>query len=276
MLARRADDLGFESIWIGEHLIRPDAPTGAYPYGAGDHISRYPILDPFHLVSIGGVATSRVTLGIGVLVLPLWDPVLFLRSLRTSALTCRGRFALGVGVGWWEQEFAVLGQDFSSRGRRCDQMLRAASNALSLGQVSAGDGAPIGRLFDTGIGEPATPPVELVIGGDSRAAQRRAAEFGGGWYAHDAPPDALRAAHLRIRAAVRPAPAGFTPGRWTVRVDEESTAEHIARLLGAGVERVVVSIGEKGVRRSVGELADHMQLLTQKCLAAERTIGAAE
>lgn len=244
-LARQAERLGFDSVWGGEHIVRPVAPSGGYPYGTGSHIQHYAIYDPFHLAVVAALSAPRLTVGVGVAILPLWEPSLFVRSVRTAALACDGRLVLGVGVGWWREEFEAMSAEFAGRGKRCDEVLKLMAGALADGVLRSPDGSVVGRLYDPSIGEPVTPPVELLIGGDSGAARRRAARFGGGWYSHRNTDDEMARFSAEIKAAVCPAPSGFAPGMWTVRVDQDIALAEVDGLFDLGVQRVVVSVGEK-------------------------------
>lgn len=239
-LAMLAENVGLESIWRGEHLLRPlDGFTG-YPYGPGDHLGTYAVLDPLHLVTAAAVVTERIVIGAGVLILPLWDPLLLARAVRTAALACRGRLAIGVGVGWSEPEFALAGKSFAERGITTDRLLQLLSEAMSSGVVQAPGGAAY--LFDPAVGDPPTPAIELLVGGDSPPALRRASRFGGGWYGHL---DQVDLVEQRMRSLDRWASAtvpGFARGKRTVRVPGDTDPAVIGRLADVGVERIIVPL----------------------------------
>lgn len=239
-LARVAENAGLESIWRGEHVMRPTEGFSGYPYGEGDHLSSYAILDPLQLATAAGVATERVRIGVGVLLVPLWDTWLLARSLRTAALACRGRLVLGVGVGWSRQEFEVLGRSFGTRGRDTDDRLVMLGDAMATGVVQA-EGRR-GKLFDQGAGEPETPGIELIVGGDSTAALRRAKRFGGGWYGHHDDTAMLRERLDSLDESLRVDPSGFTAGRRTIRVPGEVTRAQVSELAELGFERVIVPL----------------------------------
>lgn len=109
--ARRAEALGFDSLWVIDHLfVSPPSYRVAF-------------LDPITALTVAAGATERVRLGTGVVVLPLRDPVLTAKALATLDALSEGRLIFGAGVGWDQQEFDACQIDRSSRGRRMDEML---------------------------------------------------------------------------------------------------------------------------------------------------------
>jgi probable F420-dependent oxidoreductase len=163
-LAQAAEELGYDSIW------------------AGDHISyRNPILDIVVALSTFAAVTERITLGAGIVLLPLRHPSVVAKELASVDYVSGGRVILGVGVGGeGEKDFAV-GVDPRERGARTDEAMRAL-RALFGEQPASFQG----RFFSfTGIEiqprsfQPGGPP--LWVGGRSEAAIRRAAELGDGW-----------------------------------------------------------------------------------------------
>src|SRR5439155_15572917 len=109
--ARRAEDVGFDSVWVFDHLF--DAPPSY----------RVVFMEPLTTLATVVSATRRVTLGTGILILPLRDPVLTAKEVANLDATSGGRVVLGVGVGWDEKEFRALRIPKETRGRRMDEML---------------------------------------------------------------------------------------------------------------------------------------------------------
>lgn len=109
--ARRAEDLGFDSVWVFDHLF--DAPPSY----------RVVFLEPATTLALVIGATRRVTIGTGILVLPLRDPVLTAKEFANLDVLSDGRLVLGVGVGWDAREFQACGVPKVTRGRRMDEML---------------------------------------------------------------------------------------------------------------------------------------------------------
>jgi probable F420-dependent oxidoreductase len=109
--ARQAEELGFDSLWVFDHLLEsPPSYKAAF-------------LEPATTLAFAALATRRVTIGTGVLVLPLRDPVLTAKTFANIDLLSGGRLIFGVGVGWAETEFKASQVALAERGRRMDEML---------------------------------------------------------------------------------------------------------------------------------------------------------
>jgi len=109
--ARRAEDVGFDSLWVIDHLF--DAPPSY----------RVVYMEPITSLALVAGATRRIRLGTGILILPLRDPVVTAKAIANLDVTTGGRLIFGVGLGWDEKEFAACQIDKSTRGRRMDEML---------------------------------------------------------------------------------------------------------------------------------------------------------
>ncbi|HKP19632.1 MAG TPA: TIGR03619 family F420-dependent LLM class oxidoreductase, partial [Gaiellaceae bacterium] len=164
-VAARAEELGYDSIW------------------AGDHISyRNPILDIVVALSTFAAVTERITLGAGIVLLPLRHPSVVAKEFASLDYVSGGRVILGVGVGGeGAKDFEAVGVPVRERGARTDEALRALRALFGEQQASFG-----GRFFSfDGISieprpaQPGGPP--LWVGGRSEAALRRAATLGDGW-----------------------------------------------------------------------------------------------
>jgi probable F420-dependent oxidoreductase len=163
-LARTAEELGYDSIW------------------AGDHISyRNPILDIVVALSTFAAATARITVGAGIVLLPLRHPSIVAKEFASLDHVSGGRVILGVGVGGESaKDFEAVGIDPRERGARTDEAMRA------LRKLFRGRASFSGRFFsfeeveiEPGPAQPGGPP--LWVGGRSPAAIRRAANLGDGW-----------------------------------------------------------------------------------------------
>jgi probable F420-dependent oxidoreductase len=163
-LAQAAEELGYASIW------------------AGDHISyRNPILDIVVALTIFATVTERITIGAGIVLLPLRHPSVVAKEFASLDHVSGGRVILGVGVGGESaKDFEAVGIDPRERGARTDEAMRA------LRELFRGRASFSGRFFsfqdieiEPGPAQPGGPP--LWVGGRSPAAIRRAASLGDGW-----------------------------------------------------------------------------------------------
>jgi probable F420-dependent oxidoreductase len=220
--ARAAEDAGFESIWVGDHIALPeDAPDDAYD-------ARLEALVTLaHLAAV----TQRVRLAVGVIVLPQRQPVLLAKQLTSIDVLSGGRLIVGLGVGYLDAELRALGASLADRGARTDEYIAAMRTLW--------DEAPPsfeGRFvaFSGVMQRPRpiqSPHPPIVIGGESPAAYRRA-RAAGGWYGWESTPEQVAAAreHLGdgIEITVTPSPPG--------PID----ADVVRRYAEAGVHRLVL------------------------------------
>ena len=182
-----AEQAGFDSGWVTDHVVVP--PEHAPIYGT--------IAEA--LVSLGFLAgrTERLQLGVSALVVPLRNPLVVLKQLTTLDLLSGGRIVTAVAAGWMEGEFALLGADFASRGRRLDEWVRPHRRRSSRCPARSSSRSGEGWLAPALV-RPGGP--ELWIAGVSRATIRRAA-LTGVWHPVALQPDELRtmAAEFRDR-----------------------------------------------------------------------------
>jgi len=126
-IAERSEALGLDSLWLSAHVILPPQVKSGYVLIPGrmhpEHWKeRY--WEPFTVMSYLAGITSRITLGTSVVVLPMHNPFELAKQVAEVDQLSGGRFVFGVGVGWFEEEFEVLNQDFGNRGRRTDEALQ--------------------------------------------------------------------------------------------------------------------------------------------------------
>lgn len=186
--AQRAEELGYSSVWVGDHVCLPARQESAYPYGDDPDRYEVPSDRPFleAMVTLGFVAavTSRVTLGVSVGIIPYRHPLLWAKSLATIQRLSGDRLILGAGVGWLEEEFAALGVDYRLRGALTDDSLALLQAAWQSSPVSYK-----GQFFEVRdmyvvppVRDAGMPPV--WVGGNGSIALKRTARFGDVWHPH--------------------------------------------------------------------------------------------
>jgi probable F420-dependent oxidoreductase len=215
--ARAAEDAGFESLWVGDHVALPlDAPDDAYD----------PRLEAVVTLAHLTALTERVKLALGVIVLPQRQPVLLAKQLASLDVLSRGRLIVGLGVGYVEAELRALGASLADRGARTDEYL-AAMLALWDEPIPTFQGDFV--RFSGVLERPRPvqrPHPPIVIGGESAAAFRRARRAGGGWYGWQLQPEQVPDAVAGLEISITP------PGP----LDRDT----VARYADAGVDRLVV------------------------------------
>ena len=184
-IAQRAEDLGFDSVWVSDHIILPREVSSFYPYSA-DGVATFtadqPYYEPISTLNFLAGCTHRVRLGTHVLILPYRNPVLTAKMLATLDVLSGGRLILGAGVGWMEEEFRALDLDtFAQRGAVTNDYIRLFK------ELWTNDNPEFhGEYYDVAGAGFLPKPVQdphppIWIGGHTGPAIRRAAELGDGW-----------------------------------------------------------------------------------------------
>jgi probable F420-dependent oxidoreductase len=180
-----ADRCGFSTLWSGEHVVMVDRPDSPYPYASDGRIavpSDADWLDALVTLAFVAALTSRVRIGTGILLLPQHNPLLVAKQAASLDVLSKGRFVLGVGIGWSSEEFAALGIPFRGRARRNREYVEAI-RTLWLGGESSYDGEFVHfdrvRCYPKPSGNRRIP---VVLGGNSDAALDRVVAYGDGWY----------------------------------------------------------------------------------------------
>ena len=203
-----------------------------------------PFLDPMIVLAHVAAATTRVRLGIGIYMLALRDAVLVGRTLASLDVLSGGRLDLATGLGWTEDEYRFTGNDWKTRGKRCNELIRALRVLFETETPEFH-----GTFFDFDpIGfapKPVQQPLPIHIGGGGLPAMRRAATLGDGWYGETtAIPEVER---LRAEAGRADLPFEYS----TISLGPVPLAE-LEAMAEQGVHRVVVTpwpgrrVGEVG------------------------------
>ena len=184
-LATRAEEFGFDHVWVSDHVVVPTKIDSPYPYsstGASPFDRRQPYCEPLAALGYLAGCTQHIKLGTHVLVLPYREPVLTAKIVSTLDYMSGGRIILGVGVGWMEEEFKALGLNtFAERGAVSDEYIRIFKELWTnedpefQGRYHQFSGI---EFYPKPIQEPHPP---IWVGGHTPAALRRAAQLGDGW-----------------------------------------------------------------------------------------------
>jgi probable F420-dependent oxidoreductase len=230
--AMRAEELGYDDVWVSDHLVVP----ASQPYPA-------PLLaDPLVSLSFAAAVTDTIGLGTSVLVGPQYaSPLQLANTLATIDHCSNGRLTVGIGIGWSELEYKALGAPFDHRGDRLDEIIDLLRDAW--GDDPATHEGTYYPFEDMHVLPKPVGSVPIWVGGGSEAAFRRAAERGNGYHGIGVPPEAAAEMVAKVRG-LRP-DEDFTV---SLRVDwdaRNNSAEEIAEQRGvyeeAGVQHIVVA-----------------------------------
>ncbi|MHB8575822.1 MAG: TIGR03619 family F420-dependent LLM class oxidoreductase, partial [Dehalococcoidia bacterium] len=185
-VAVAAERLGFDSVWVHDHVVMPMRIRARYPYndsGEAGFAWRQDIYDPIAMMAALAVATRRVEIGTSVLIVPYRNPVVLAKMIATVDQLAHGRVRLGVGVGWMREEFDALGigDRYPVRGRVTDEWLAICQALWSGAEPSSFHGrfASFDRIG--AFPKPVNGRIPIWVGGWGDAAARRVARIGNGY-----------------------------------------------------------------------------------------------
>ena len=176
-VGRAAEAAGFESLWVADHVVLPDPPVPGRPMAPDQRL-----LDPIVALTFLAAHTTRIRLATGVIILPQRQALVLAKQLASLDVLSNGRLIFGLGVGWCEPEMRSVGAPFAERGRVADDYLAAMRAVWSQPKPSY-RGPYVSFDGVQAMPRPVqTPTPEIVVGGRTTPAFRRAVTQGHGWY----------------------------------------------------------------------------------------------
>lgn len=249
--ARAVEEAGFDGLWVFDHVVLQKEQGSRYPYSADGRMGFRPtndFLEALTLMTYLAGVTTRVTLGSSVLVVPMRHPVYLAKVLASMDRLSGGRVILGAGVGWWEQEFEVLGVPFARRGKRMDECLELMQ-ALWRDEWVNYRGEFYECIDWTCNPKPVQGRVTTWLGGESRQQMERVGKYADGWLATaKSLPTLERDFELARESAAR---HGRDPQSLVVAVEGagviasaemEPLATQLAALAGRGVAHAICMV----------------------------------
>lgn len=250
-VALAAEELGFESLWMPEHLVFPETMAGS-PFAAQAGEEEHPpvppetpLFDVFAYLAFLAGKTQRIRLGTNVYLMGLRHPFVAARAVQTLDIVSQGRAEIGVGAGWLRSEWRAAGLDPRTRGRRLDETL-AVCKRLWTEPVVAHDGEFY--RFDAVRFEPKplqSPHPPVHIGGESNAALRRVARYGDGWYGIGHTLETVQPVLKKLRETVRA--EGRDPDQLElITAAQVSSGAELRRWEDLGITRLIVTPWRRG------------------------------
>ncbi|MGH7803968.1 MAG: LLM class F420-dependent oxidoreductase [Candidatus Binatia bacterium] len=259
-IAPLAESAGYESLWVGEHVVLPDPQVAPSPLPP-----EIPMLDPTVALTFAAAVTKRVKLGTGIIILPQRNPLVLAKELASLDVLSKGRLVFGVGIGYLKPEFDAIGAPFDHKGARTEDFL-GAMKAIWTGEKASYDGRFVKFAGVRAMPRPVQQPhPEIVFGGHTPEAFDRAVRFANGWYGFAQDLDATKHCLEGLRAACAKHGRDFskleisiTPGggghRTLPRVDRDTTK----RFEDLGVHRLIVFPATARDEKSLVEVIEGM------------------
>ena len=251
ILARRGEELGYDSFWIGEHPIIPVNATSAYPGTPDGSIPRFMphMVDPFVSLARASGVTQRLKLGTAVCLIPEHNPLLLAKEVATLDYLSGGRFMFGIGAGWLKEETEIMGGSFPHRWGQTREAILAMKELWTKEEAEFHGtfyDFPLVRSFPKPSQEPHPP---ILLGGSARNVFKRIASWGDGWIPTRALPEQVKVGRATLdELAVA---AGRDPRSIDISVSGASADPGLMRSHEeAGADRVIVRLST-----SVGEAA---------------------
>ncbi len=245
LTAQTAEQCGFYSLWAPEHVVLIDNYLSKYPYSKDGRLpmptTKIDILDPYIALTYAAALTKTIRLGTGISLIPERSPVVTAKEIASLDKLSGGRFDLGVGVGWLEEEFAAVQVPWDRRGDRTREYLQAMKN-LWTEEISEFKGEfcsfPKVRMYPKPVQKPYPP---IVFGGESTPALKRVAEIGDGWFGVNVTPEDAAAKIARIKQYAQAAGRGSVKFSFAISPGIGSPIEMdmVKRYRDAGVDQVI-------------------------------------
>ena len=257
-VATRAEALGYDSLWVSDHIVFPSELTSPYPYSPDGKLPldpTNPILEPLTVLSYAAAVTKTIKLGTSVLIIPYRDPIICAKVIASIDVLCGGRFIFGVGIGWLEEEFRALRLELKHRVAQSREALEVMKTCW-VDEDPAFDGkfykfsgikfAPKPRQ---------TPHPPIWFGGTSMPALKRAVELGSGWHAVWETPEEIAEKVSIIRDLCKRAGKSFDEFDITINVNGKAplTVDNVKKYEDAGVNMMFIPRSFKADADSVIE-----------------------
>lgn len=241
VIAQKAESLGFESLWLPEHIVMPvhvttryqGSPDGTIPPSMSD------IGDPFVGLARASAVTKTIKLGTGVCLIPERNPLLLAKEIATLDHFSSGRFIFGIGAGWLQEETEIMGGNFAHRWSQTREAILAMKELWT-----KEEGEYHGKFYDfppvRSFPKPFQKPhPSILLGGSARNVFQRVVAWGDGWMPTRATPEDIKRGRATLDKLADA--AGRDPSSIDITVfGEASDPEALKRFEEAGANRAIV------------------------------------
>ena len=252
IMARKAEELGFDSIWFAEHPILPVHSESPFPATGGDIPETYRhFSDPFIALARASAVTSKIKLCTGITLVPERNPLVLAKTISALDYYSGGRFIFGIGAGWNREETTMMGGDFDHRWTQTRESIEALRELWTKDEAEYH-----GRYYDFPpvycYPKPVQNPVPVILGGHAKNVLSRVIRYGDGWLPNRADPSEVEESRkiLDTLAAER----GRDPSSISISVyGQKADRELVQSFMNAGADRVVVGPQHVATDAEMGE-----------------------
>lgn len=240
-LAKAVEELGFHGFTFPDSICYPEVANTKYPYnadGSRNFLEGLPFLEPFCAIPALGAVTERIRFTTSVVKLPIRNPVLVAKQTATVACMTNNRFALGVGISPWVEDFQICGERWEGRGKRMDEMIEIIRGLMGgnyFGYDSEFYQIPACKICPT-----PTQAVPILIGGHADLALKRAALIGDGWIHAGGDAETLKTFIDRINAYRKEFGTDNRPFEFHAITADAFSVDGVKKLEEAGVTECIV------------------------------------
>jgi probable F420-dependent oxidoreductase len=241
-LASVAEDAGFDTFTLPDSLCYPRESDSRYPYnGTGDRefLDGVPFLEPFSLIPAMGAITTKLRFSTSVLKLAVRQPVVVAKSVSSVAVLTGNRFAFGVGISPWPDDFAACQVPWERRGKRMDEMIDIVKGLMD-GEYFSYDGE-IFQLDAIKLCPAPTEPVPILIGGHAAPALKRAARVADGFIHSGGSFEDLERTVKQVEAYRREYGRDHLPFEYQSMSAEAFSLDGVRKLEDLGIQEAIVA-----------------------------------
>jgi probable F420-dependent oxidoreductase len=257
-IATNAERLGFATVWAPEHVVLLEKFASRYPYSGDGQLpvpTTTPLLDPFVALTYAAAHTSRIRLATGICILPERNPLVLAKVAASLDYLSNGRFALGIGIGWLEEEFKAIGVPWERRTKRTREYVEAMRNLWG-DERSSYKGEFVS--FEDARSYP--KPIQgrklpILVGGQTDAALKRAAAYGDGWCGFNLTPEDTAQKITQLRELMKAAGRSAENFEFSMSPTATSTPADLKRYRDAGVDELYLSPALQRPPGNIAELA---------------------
>ena len=257
ILASKAEQLGYDSLWLAEHPILPVNSETPWPGSSDGKIPKKyaDTADPFVALGRASAVTETLLLGTGICLVPERNPLILANEVATIDMYSKGRFQFGIGAGWLREETEIMGGDFAHRSTQTKESVMAMKELWTKTESEYHgkyyDFPPV-YSFPRPVQRPHPP---IYLGGHAKNVFKRIVDWGDAWMPNRINPQDIEAGKIEIENLSKE--VGRDPSEIGITVyGVPADANLISDFESAGAERAVISIESTGEKEAIAQLEE--------------------